>query len=113
MSPNAIGSMSMVVPRLTPYIICPLAIKVKTYKPKHDIAFKTQNQIELSYKLKTQIMESLYGIETALKALFIFSAFIGSSYSLPLALGACLMAIYRRLKRIEFSRAYLEQVLRN
>jgi hypothetical protein len=45
-------------------------------------------------------MEGLYGIETAVKVLFIGSFFIGSSYSAILAALACGMAVYRRLKRV-------------
>lgn len=58
-------------------------------------------------------MERLYGFETIAKALFIVSFFVGSSYSLVLALAACVLAVYRRLQRVEFSRAYLGQVLQN
>lgn len=55
----------------------------------------------------------LYKVETLLKAVFIISPIFLSSYSITIAIVVCLMAVYRRQKRIEFSRVYLQQVIQN
>lgn len=48
-----------------------------------------------------------------MKAVFIVSPLLLSSYSTTIALVVCLMAVYRRQKRVEFSRQFLSEVLKN
>jgi hypothetical protein len=45
-------------------------------------------------------LNKLYKVETLLKAAFIVSPLILSSYSIIIAVLVCLMAVYRRQKRI-------------
>lgn len=58
-------------------------------------------------------MDKMYLVETVVKVLFIFSYWLTPDYCIMIAVAACLMAVYRRLKTIEFSRAYLERFLQN
>ncbi len=58
-------------------------------------------------------MERIYLVETLVKVLFIGSYWLAPGYCTILAVAACFMAVYRRLKTIEFSRAYLERFLQN
>jgi hypothetical protein len=47
------------------------------------------------------------------KVLFLASYWIAPSYCILIGVAACFMAVYRRLKTVELSRAYLERFLQN
>ena len=63
--------------------------------------------------MNSDTLNKLYKVETLLKVVFIVSPLLLPSYSLIIAVVVCLMAVYRRQKRIEFSRQYLSEVLKN
>lgn len=52
-------------------------------------------------------MNAMYQVETLLKVLFAACYWVAPSYCTMLGVAACFMAVYRRLKTVEFSRAYL------
>lgn len=58
-------------------------------------------------------MNKLYQIETLLKVLFIICYWVAFGYCIIIAVAACFMAVYRRLKTVEFSVAYLDRFLQN
>jgi hypothetical protein len=58
-------------------------------------------------------MNKLYGVESLFKFFFLASYWVAPSYCILIGVAACFMAVYRRLKAVEFSWAYLERFLQN